>query len=318
MASAPAVSQIDRIKNRALGIRTTIGDSRAAQTPSKAFVPPTTAQVEAAKKSFGVDGALYNAARKEILVHICFDQRRGDSKPRRCNCDNRIAYVTARNLIDHGLADFLRYKRRGEELENRKSIVVTAAFLHLQAKSQDALNHKLPLSISAFSEYHMASIADETTSGLDKSVQSVRLGTIAEHKKEVEDRRKHKVGPANFRKGAGGLTVGYRGKVVDLTAAGVMVKKGYTADSDSNRDDVAAGNITGQLNSKPDPIYAHGLGADDMYARHPAVKGSKSEALEKERNLPKAYDEKIGKEESAAFKKESIKKQTTIQTGIEE
>ena len=211
------------------------------------------------------------------------------------------------------------YRRAGREHQNRKSIVFSSDFLHQQAKSEDALNHKLPLSLSAFTEYHIASITSEASSGLDKNINNVRRATIHERKTEVESRRKHHVGPANFRKGAGGLTVGVgKGKIVDLTAAGATVKKGYAPDSDSSRDDVLAGNITGQMNSKTDPNYARGVnGCENLYSDPKPIPGTKAANLESARNLPKPITEQIGAQEIAEFEKQIEDAEITIMTGVE-
>jgi hypothetical protein len=317
LASAPAVSQIDRIRNRKLGSSAPyVRDSRRAQAAPK-IVEPTAEQVTAAQKTLGVD-PLKRTAKKEILCHSCFDQRRDETKPKNCGCNLYCEYWQARNLIDYGWADFLIYRRAGREHQNRKSIVFTGDYLVAHAKSEDALNHKLPLSLSAFTEYQIASITAEATSGLDQEINNVRRATIHERKTEVESRRKHHVGPANFRKGAGGLTVGVGGKIVDLTAAGAKVKKGYAPDSDSSRDDILAGNIVGQMNSEPDPNYSRGVeGCDNLDSGPKAIPGSKIAKLESARNLPKSIAEQIGAQEIAEFEKQIEDAETTVMTGVE-
>jgi hypothetical protein len=177
-------------------------------------------EVEAVRKAFGLDKKLYEAKRQEILVHNCYEQRRGDTKSHRCQCYLRIAYADARNLIEKGYADFVLYKRRGQELQNRKSIVLTAEFNHMQAKSADSLNHKLPLSLSDFIGYHASAVCNEAHSDLDPAINNVRRGTIAERKKEVEANRRHRVSA-----------------------------KGHSIDSDSTRVELAEGNGVGQMNA---------------------------------------------------------------------
>jgi hypothetical protein len=326
MASAlpatPLQNQIDRIKTRRLGSSAPfVRDTRRAQSAPKT-VEPTKEQVSAVQKTLGIDPSK-PTAKKEILVHSCFDQRHSQTKPKDCRCDVYIEYWRCRDLINKGDADFLTYRRAGREHQNRKSIVLTADFLQRQAKSQDALNHKQPLSLTAFidssSGYHMAPVSDEATSGLDKKINNVRRATIHERKTEVESRRKHHVGAANFRKGAGGLTVGVGGgKIVDLTKAGAAVKKGNAPDSDSSHDDVLCGNATGQINSKADPNYSRGLEPYDNPNRNPkAIPGTKAAKLESARNLPKPIDKVVGIQEAKEFQKESSKNQTAIMTGVE-
>jgi len=322
MATAPVVSaaaQIERIRNRKLGAAAPyVRDSRHAQAAPKT-VEPTKEQVSAAQAILGVDPSK-RTAKKDILCHSCFDQRQDQTKPRDCRCDVYIEYWQARNLIDSGWADFLIYRRAGREHQNRKSIVFSSDFLQQQAKTEDALNHKLPLSLSAFTEYHIASITSEASSGLDETINNVRRGTIHERKTEVESRRKHRVGVANFRKGAGGLTVGVGGgKIVDLTAAGAKVKSGHAPDSDSSRDDILAGNITGQMNSKADPNYSRGLaGYDNLYSDPKAIPGSKAAKLETARNLPKPIAEQVGEQEIAKFEKQIKTEVAEFEKQIEE
>jgi hypothetical protein len=140
--------------------------------------------------AWGVPGIKAAArTKKEILLHTCFFQDDQD-KPRYCNCDVHVTFAEARNMINRGWAEFLTYKRSGRVLENRKVIVATRAFMEAKAKSHDASEHKRPLSIEGFLEYHMAPISAEVTSGLDKEIQNVRLGEIAERKKEVSSARR--------------------------------------------------------------------------------------------------------------------------------
>jgi hypothetical protein len=176
--------------------------------------------VEAVRKAFGLDKRLYEAKSQEILVHNCFEQRRDETKSHRCQCYLRIAYADARNLIDKGYADFVLYKRRGQTLENRKSIVLTAEFNRMHARSMDSLNHKLPLSLSDFIGFHVSPVYGEAKSGLDRAINDVRRGTIAERKKAVEANRRHRVRP-----------------------------KGNAIDSDSTREDMRAGNGVGQMHA---------------------------------------------------------------------
>src|SRR5580704_5758002 len=205
--TAQQLNQIERIKARPLGVLAPqVRDKRPAQKPRRGFKPPTSEQVKAAQENLGV-GKAPSESKKEILVHDCFSQRHGYTKPLHCSCDTRIEYWKARNLIKKGLAEFLLYKRSGREQENRKSIVVTEEFSAKRAHSLDALNHSLPLSISAFIEYHMAPVSSEVSCG-DAKIDTVRFATIHQRKSEVRTRRDHRVGTANYRKGAGGMTVG--------------------------------------------------------------------------------------------------------------
>jgi hypothetical protein len=148
---------------------------------------------------------------KEILVHDCFDQRAEETKQQRCGCKRRITFVEARALIERDLADWLIVTRNGKKQQNRYSLVLTAECIKKKAHSEDALNHKLGLSITSSEDYYIA--PERMQSGIDREIEAVRLGTIRERGREVESRRKHRVGiEKNFRRGDGGVKVGFFGK----------------------------------------------------------------------------------------------------------
>jgi hypothetical protein len=149
--------------------------------------------------------------KKEILVHDCFNQRAGETKQQRCNCKRRIAFVEARVLIDCGSADWLIVTRNGKKQQNRYSLVLTAECIKRKAHSEDALNHKLGLSLTNFEGDYIAPI--QMQPGIDPEIEAVRLGTIRERGSEVQSRRKHRVGISmNYRQGDGGVKVGVFGK----------------------------------------------------------------------------------------------------------
>jgi hypothetical protein len=286
--TAQQLNQIERIKARPLGVLAPqVRDKRPAQKPRRGFKPPTSEQVKAAQENLGV-GKAASEFKKEILVHDCFSQRHGYTKPLHCSCDTRIESWKARNLIKNGLADFLLYKRSGRELENRKSIVVTEEFRAKRAQAFDALNHQLPLSISEFTDYHMAPISSEASCG-DARIDKVRFATIHQRKSEVRNRRDHRVGTANYRKGDGGMTVGTNTKDkygnYKIVSAGNW-KSGKAPDSDSSREDLLDGNGVGQVNSKKDREFGRGLDSVlNMNAGPQPAKGSLALKIEAARDL---------------------------------
>jgi hypothetical protein len=219
--------------------------------------------------------------KKEILLHTCFFQ--GDEiKPRYCNCDVHLSFAQARNMMNRGWAGFLIFKRGTRLQENRKAIVATRAFVNAKAKSEDAMEHKLPLSIEGFLGYHMADVFDEFVSGLDKKIQNNRRREIAERKKEVSAHR-HRVTP-----------------------------QGNAIDSDSSWEEMEAGNGVGQLSSRPDRNTGKELGSENNVNVSDAIGGKQR------KSLPVPIDEEIGREEDAAWRKETKDSESTLSTGIEE
>ena len=47
---------------------------------------------------------------KIVLLHFCFDQRDGETKPASCRCKERVKYQVAENYVDNHRADWLRFK----------------------------------------------------------------------------------------------------------------------------------------------------------------------------------------------------------------
>ena len=255
-----------------------------AQALEDAKAKPTLEQFDEAQKRTSTEWGVpeIKAAakkKKEILLHTCFFQ--GDElKPKHCNCHVHVSFAEARNMINRGWAGFLIFKRGSNVQENRKVIVATRAFIEAKARSHDAFEHKEPLNIEGFLEYHMAPITAEVTSGLGKQIQNVRRREIAERKKEVS-RHRHRVTP-----------------------------KGNSIDSDSSREDMAAGNGVGQLSSRHDRNTGKGLGPESNSNHFGESVGRKS--------LPIPIEEKIGREEAKEWRKDDKARETTIATGVEE
>lgn len=171
MATQPVTpslsARIEHLRMRPLGVEAPqVPDKRPAQAPPKL----------------------------DILVHDCFEQRAGVRKPP-CKCSTHVGFLSARILIERGQADWLLYTRKGKQLQNRKVLVLTATYVKHLAHSQDALNHKLALSLSGFKNYHIAPITSEARSGLDREINLIRLQTIHERKKQVESYRDYRVVP---------------------------------------------------------------------------------------------------------------------------
>jgi len=64
--------------------------------------------------------------KKDVLVHFCFDQERGESKKDRCNCNSRVSRYRAIDLVDSKLADFLlvRNPKTQKLVKFRRAIVI--------------------------------------------------------------------------------------------------------------------------------------------------------------------------------------------------
>ena len=146
-------------------------------------------------------------ASQRVLLHTCFDQSK-EMQPSHCACSDRISEQAARRLIRNGLAQWLFFERCGTFLPNRKSIVLTPEAVAHRAHSQDALNYKYTVSITSFSDSYPS--PERMQSGIDRTIEAIRIQTMKKHKLY----RKHRVKYANNRKGPGGLTVGVGGKVV--------------------------------------------------------------------------------------------------------
>jgi len=106
--------------NRPLGsVRNTVQDSRPAQAPPK---PDTS-----------------------VLVHDCFDQQGGESKPTPCGCAQRISRLDAQSLIKRAKADLLIFLHLGKQKRNPDSIVLRREYVRARiSKSKIDGNRLLP------------------------------------------------------------------------------------------------------------------------------------------------------------------------------
>ena len=138
-----------------------------------------------------------------ILVHDCFNQRlileQADGrkenlvldgwKKEPCNCRQRVSFVQARNLIERGKADWLLYVRQHKVLEDRTSLVLTAATVEELGRHEDAMYYKRWLSLTGFENYHVGR-SEQVQPGIDTAVEAVRLESIRASKRGVAARRK--------------------------------------------------------------------------------------------------------------------------------
>jgi len=101
-----------RIANRPLGgPRSSVMDSRPAQKPSESD--------------------------KSVLVHDCFDQQGGETKPEDCGCTQRTGKLDAASLIRRGCAEVLVMVRYGKREQKRDSIVLRRDYVEkLRLKSK--------------------------------------------------------------------------------------------------------------------------------------------------------------------------------------
>lgn len=85
------------------GVRTTVTDARPAQNPPEADT--------------------------SVLVHDCFDQVGGETKPPDCGCAQRMSKLDALTLIRRGCADALVITRYGKSEKRRDSIVLRQDYI---------------------------------------------------------------------------------------------------------------------------------------------------------------------------------------------
>jgi hypothetical protein len=93
-----------RILNRSVGgVRNTVLDSRPAQLPPKSDT--------------------------SVLVHDCFDQVGGETKPIPCLCSHRISKLDRVSLVRRGKADSLVYTHLGRQKKSLNSIVLRREYV---------------------------------------------------------------------------------------------------------------------------------------------------------------------------------------------
>jgi hypothetical protein len=64
-----------------------------------------------------------------VLIHDCFDQHGGETKPEDCGCARRFPRLEAASLIKHSRADVLVIMRNGKREVRRDSIVLRRAYV---------------------------------------------------------------------------------------------------------------------------------------------------------------------------------------------
>ena len=95
-------------------------------------------RIDISKRRLGVSPAVIADPRasqrppspdQSVLVHDCFDQAGGESKPGDCGCNQRISHLDAAALIRHGKADALAFVRYGKTENRRDSIVLRRGYV---------------------------------------------------------------------------------------------------------------------------------------------------------------------------------------------
>lgn len=85
-------------------------DTRKRRTPAKRAFVGMAGSPLAAVQSAPAQSAPQNPAKESVLVHFCFNQEAGETKPNRCSCTFRVTKEQAYELIDAGRAHFLLVK----------------------------------------------------------------------------------------------------------------------------------------------------------------------------------------------------------------
>jgi hypothetical protein len=107
-----------RILSRPLGgVRNTVQDSRPAQVPSQRDA--------------------------SVLVHDCFDQVGGETKPIPCLCSHRISKLDRASLVRRGKADSLIYTHLGRQKKSLDSIVLRREFVGQQTAKKKINGRKV-------------------------------------------------------------------------------------------------------------------------------------------------------------------------------
>ena len=72
-----------------------------------------------------------------VLVHDCFDQFGGETKPEDCGCSQRIGRLDAAALLRRGCADALVITRYGKSEKRRDSIVLRRDYVAKRTRADE-------------------------------------------------------------------------------------------------------------------------------------------------------------------------------------